>query len=295
MVNIDLNQILVFVKVVQTGSMTKAAEALKQPKSRISRRLAALEKSLGTQLVYRTTRQMQLTESGRAYYQRCGPLIESLENANVGISTQSEELIGVLRVTAPEDYGKRILAPLIDEFIKRHPKLRIEVILSGTYLDLVKESIDVAIRVGHLKDASMRSKKITSVTSILVASPTLLEKYKAIVRPEQLSKIPCLTFQGGLRATWKLIKEGSEQKVKVEGPVSANAPDFIYHMALLGRGVGLVPAFLCQEALNDGTLVQILKGWTSEPTPIQLLSPAQKEVPPKTKAFIEFVSQRVQS
>jgi DNA-binding transcriptional LysR family regulator len=117
---IDLNQILVFIKVVETGSFTKAAELLKQPKSRISRRLAALEKSLGTQLIYRTTRQMQLTENGKDYFHRCAPLIQDLENANNAMTTHSEEISGILRITAPEDYGKFIMAPLIDEFIKKH-------------------------------------------------------------------------------------------------------------------------------------------------------------------------------
>src|SRR5207253_8088426 len=161
MSSIDLNQILIFIKVVETGSFTKAAELLKQPKSRISRRLAALEKSLGTQLIYRTTRQMQLTETGKDYFRRCSPLIQDLENANNAMTTHAEEISGVLRITAPEDYGKMILAPLIDDFIKKHPKVKAEVILSGAYLDLVQESIDIAIRIGNLKDASMKSKRVS--------------------------------------------------------------------------------------------------------------------------------------
>jgi LysR family transcriptional regulator for bpeEF and oprC len=291
--NIDLNQILIFVKVVDTGSFTKAAELLKQPKSRISRRLASLERSLGTQLIYRTTRQMQLTETGKDYYRRCAPLIQDLENANAAMSTQSEEISGVLRLTAPEDYGKFILAPLVDEFLRIYPKIQIEMILSGAYLDLVQESIDVAIRIGNLKDASMKSKRVTSLTSILVATPGFLEKNIPITKPEHLEQVSCLSFRMGPKNQWRLFKDKQDLKIKVKGPISANSPEFLYNCALLGRGVAMVPEFLCADAIQSGKLVQILKGWTSDSVPVQLLSPAQKDIPPRTKAFMDFVSSRI--
>ncbi len=293
MINIDLNQIMIFIKVVDSGSFTKAAELLKQPKSRISRRLAALEKSLGTQLIYRTTRQMQLTETGKDYYHRCSPLIKDLENANNAMTTHAEELSGVLRITAPEDYATIILSPIVDEFVKKHPKIKIEMILSGSYLDLVKESIDIAIRIGHLKDASMKSKKISSITSILVATPSFLEKHPLITKPEHLSKTPCLIFESGKSGNWKLIREKQEFKIKVQGPVSANSPYFIYQMAIHGRGVGLVPSFLCNEDIARGKLVQVLKGWSSEAIPVQLLTPSQKETPARTKAFMNFAWEKL--
>jgi len=291
--NVDLNQILIFVKVAESGSFTKAAELLKQPKSRISRRLAALEKSLGTQLIYRTTRQMQLTETGKDYFRRCAPLIQDLENANNAMTSHAEEISGTLRITAPEDYGKYILAPLIDEFMKKHPKIKIEVILSGAYLDLVKESIDIAFRIGNLKDAAMKSKRISSILAILVASPAFLEKHPPITKPEQLANVPCLSFRFGQRNQWRLIREKQDIKVKVQGPIIANSPEFIYHCTLLGRGIGMIPEFLCAEALQNGRLVQVLKGWTSEATPIHILTPVQKDIPLRTKAFMDFASTRL--
>lgn len=291
----DLNQIMIFVKVVESGSFTKAAELLKQPKSRISRRLAALEKNLGTQLIYRTTRQMQLTETGKDYYRRCAPLIRDLESANHAMTTHAEELSGTLRLTAPEDYGKYILAPIVDEFLKRHPKMKVELILTGTYLDLIKESIDIAVRIGHLKDASMKSKKISSITSIAVASPSFLEKHPPITKPQDLNEVPCLGFQLGTRNQWKLIREKQEVKIKAQGPVTANSPDFICQLAVLGRGVALIPRFLCETALESGKLVHLLKSWASDPIPVHLLIPVQKEIPPKTKAFMDFAWTKVNS
>jgi DNA-binding transcriptional LysR family regulator len=289
----DLNQILIFIKVVETGSFTRAAELLKQPKSRVSRRLAALEKSLGTQLIYRTTRQMQLTETGKDYFRRCLPLIQDLESVNNAMTTHSEEISGILRVTAPEDYGKIILAPLIDDFIKKHPKIKVEVILSGAYLDLVQESIDIAIRIGHLKDASMKSKRLASISSILVASPSFLEKNHPITKPEHLANVSCLSLRFGAKNQWRLLKEKQDMRVKIQGPIIANSPEFIYHLALLGRGVGLVPLFLCESSLQSGVLVQVLKGWTSESAPVHILTPAQKDIPLKTKAFMDFAADRL--
>lgn len=291
--NIDLNQILIFVKVVESGSFTKAAEQLKQPKSRVSRRVAALEKSLGTQLIYRTTRQMQLTETGKDYYQRCAPLIQDLENANKAMTSHSEEISGVLRLTAPEDYAKLILAPLLDEFLKKYPKIKIEMILAGTYLDLVKESIDVAIRIGNLKDAAMKSKRVSSISSILVASPSFLERTPTITKPEHLEQVSCLSFSLSHKNRWRLFKDKQEVRVKIQGPVEANSPELIYHFALFGRGVALLPQFLCTEALQSGKLVQVLKGWTSETVTVQVLTPAQKDIPTKTKAFMEFAAARL--
>ncbi|WP_413290776.1 LysR substrate-binding domain-containing protein [Bdellovibrio sp. HCB337] len=293
MTDIDLNQILTFVKVVDSGSFTKAAEQLKQPKSRISRRLAALEKALGTQLIYRTTRQMQLTETGKDYYQRCAPLIQDLENANNAMTSHSVELSGVLRLTAPEDYAKMILAPLLEEFLKKHPKIKIELVLSGAYLDLVKESIDVAIRIGTLKDASMKSKRLSSISSIVVASPGFLEKNPAITKPEHLEQVPCLNFNVGQKNRWRLVKDKQDIRIKANGSVEANSPELLYHFALYGRGASLIPEFLCRDALQSGKLVHILKGWTSGAIPVHLLTPAQKDIPAKTKAFMEFASARL--
>lgn len=291
----DLNQILIFVKLVEAGSFTKAAELLSQPKSRISRRLAALEQSLEIQLVYRTTRQMQLTEAGQEYYRQCAPLIQNLEGASQSLRQNSEELTGTLRVTAPEDFGKLILSHLLDDFLKRHPKLRFDVVLSGTYLDLVKESIDVALRIGNLKDASLKSKKVLELSSIFVASPSFLERQEAITRPEQLKDLPCLTMHFHKKNQWRLLKDKQEIRIGVDGPLHTNSPEFNYHLCLLGRGVGMLPRFLCEEALASGKLVQILKGWSSQSIPIHLLTPARREIPLKTKMFMDFVTEKLRN
>jgi DNA-binding transcriptional LysR family regulator len=144
MEQLDLNQVRTFVRLVQAGSFTKAAEVLRQPKSRISRRLAALECDLGIQLIYRTTRQFQLTEAGRAYFERCRGLVEGLESLSAEMSETTADISGLIKITASDDMGVTILPEVLNEFTKMHPRIRFELFLSQAYVDLVKESVDVA-------------------------------------------------------------------------------------------------------------------------------------------------------
>jgi DNA-binding transcriptional LysR family regulator len=131
------------------------------------------------------------------------------------------------------------------------------------------------------------------MSSILVASPSFLEKNPPITKPEHLTNIPCLSFRFSSKNQWRLLKEKQDVRVKIHGPIIANSPEFIYHLALLGRGVGLIPQFLCENSLQTGALVQVLKGWTSESAPVHLLTPAQKDIPLKTKVFMDFASDRL--
>lgn len=173
MEQLDLNQIRTFVKLVQSGSFTKAAEVLRQPKSRVSRRLAALEKDLGVQLIYRTTRQFQLTETGRTYYERAQGLIDGLESLSLEVNEATTEVSGVIRVTASDDMGLKYLPIILDEFSKLYPRIRFEIVLSQAYVDLVKESVDVALRIGALKDSSLRVRKVGFLKNILVCDAGL--------------------------------------------------------------------------------------------------------------------------
>ena len=169
MEQLDLNQIQTFVKLAQAGSFTKAAQILRQPKSRVSRRLAALEKELGVQLIYRTTRQFQLTETGRAFYEKAQGLIAGLEALSAEVSDTTTQIAGVIRITASDDMGVKYLPPILDEFSRLHPQIQFDVVLTQSYVDLVKESIDVALRIGHLKDSSLRAKKVGSLKNIFIA------------------------------------------------------------------------------------------------------------------------------
>lgn len=293
MEQLDLNQIRVFVKLVQLGSFTKTAEQLHQPKSRISRRLAALEKDLGAQLIYRTTRQFQLTETGRVYFERVQGLIEGLESLSTEISETTSEVSGVIKLTASDDMGVKILPMILDEFSKQYPLVKFEIRLSQAYVDLVKESIDVAVRIGILKDSSLRARKVGTVRNIFVATPGFLERHRSWEDIDQLGTLPFI----GMTTMSKLeVWRGSESKKLVFKPnivFTSNNPAMMIELALLGRGVALAPEFLCVDHLRSGRLVHVHKNLRGQEAPVSIVTPEKKETSQKIKKFTEFLSKRL--
>ncbi|WP_413944195.1 LysR family transcriptional regulator [Bdellovibrio sp. HCB-162] len=289
----DLNQIRIFVRLVQAGSFTKAAEVLRQPKSRVSRRLSALEKELGVQLIYRTTRQFQLTEMGRAYYERARGLVEGLESLSTEVSDTTTEVAGLIKITASDDMGVNILPGLLDEFSKQYPQVRFEIFLTQAYVDLVKESIDVAIRIGHLRDSSLRVRRVGTVKNILVATPGLLERYRNWEDINQLSNIPFVGFTFLSKIEMIRGNEGKKFNLKPTYTYTSNNPAMLVELALLGKGLAFVPEFLCAEHVRTGRLVHIHKTLRGQETPISIVTPEQKETPLKIKKFSEFMAKRM--
>ncbi|KHD87471.1 MAG: transcriptional regulator [Bdellovibrio sp. ArHS] len=291
MEQLDLNQIRTFVRLVKTGSFTKTAQLMRQPKSRISRKLAALEKDLGVQLIYRTTRQFQLTETGRQFYERAQGLIEGLENLSNEVSEATAEVSGLIKVTAPDDMGVKNLPPLLDEFSKIYPLVYFELHLSQAYVDLVKESVDVAIRVGVLKDSSLKARKVGSVKNIFVATPGFLERYRGW---EELSQLSSLPFVGMSGKGIEVLRASDSKKVDIKPNYifRANNPGALVEFALLGKGIAFVPEFLCMDHLRSGRLVHIHRNLRGPEVPINIVTPDQKEVPLKIKKFTEFIAKR---
>ncbi|MGE9746634.1 LysR family transcriptional regulator [Bdellovibrio bacteriovorus] len=293
MEQLDLNQIRTFVKLVQSGSFTKAAEVLKQPKSRVSRRLSALEKDLGVQLIYRTTRQFQLTEMGRIYYERARGLIEGLETLTGEVSESTAEISGVIRVTASDDMGVKHLPLIVDEFTRQYPRVRFDLYLTQAYVDLVKESVDVGIRIGNLKDSSLRARKIGTVRNLLVASPGFLERYRV---GEDLTKLAAAPFLGLTQQPKLEVVRSSDGKrltLKTNPIVTANNPEMLLNLARLGKGYAFVPEFLCKEELRDGRMVQIHKNLRGDEVSVSLVSPDTKETSQKVKRFMDFAYKRL--
>ncbi|WP_413582295.1 LysR family transcriptional regulator [Bdellovibrio sp. HCB288] len=293
MEQLDLNQIRTFVKLVQAGSFTKAAEVLHQPKSRVSRRLAALERDLGIQLVYRTTRQFQLTDAGRAYYERSRGLVEGLESLSAELSEEVADVSGWLRITASDDLGVLHLPDVLAEFSKQHPRVRFEVLLSQAYVDLVKESIDVAVRIGILKDSSLRVKKVATLKSILVASPGFLERYRQAEDIDSLGAVPFLGLGTQSKLELWRLSDSKKVSVKVEPVFLANNPNMVLQMAVQGRGIAMIPEFIAAEQIRHGRLVHIHRGLRGQEIPVSLVSPEQREVSLKTKKFIDFAAKRL--
>ncbi|AHI05201.1 transcriptional regulator [Bdellovibrio bacteriovorus W] len=289
MEQLDLNQVRMFVRLVELGSFTKAAAALKQPKSRVSRWLQNLEQDLGVQLIYRTTRQFQLTESGRSFYERAKNLVEGLDSLTHEMRESTAEVSGLIRVTASDDMGIKLLPTVIDDFLKIYPSVRFDIILTQAYLDLVKESVDVAIRVGTLADSTLRGKKIGVAKSILVATPGFLERHRNWEDLNEFIKLPFIGLSH-LNIVNILKPLGTKAKKDVQEILLANNPALLVEFALKGRGIALVPEFLCRDHVLAGRLVHVHKTFKTADIPVSLLTPHQKEMPLRIKKFIEFAT-----
>jgi LysR family transcriptional regulator for bpeEF and oprC len=294
-INADLNKLQVFREVVLAGSFSKAALQLKQPKSRVSRNIALLEKELGVQLIYRTTRQFQLTQAGKELFQKAAPLLNELNNTLEQMSTEGDEISGSLRVTVSEDIGVELIGKLCHEFMTLFPKVHIGVLASNQYVDLVKESVDVAVRIGKAKDSTMIQKKVGTVDLIFVMSPDLLNRRGNLNKLEELEALPFLAFTpGDLKRYSVKVSNGKETRnLKLSTCFASNNFFALRQMAVLGSGLTLLPAFLARDLISDGSLVQVFKEWAIEGSPVQILMPHQKETPKRIRKFVEFLAPRL--
>jgi LysR family transcriptional regulator for bpeEF and oprC len=288
--NVDLNRMQIFRQVVAAGSFSKAAALLHQPKSRISRNISALERELGVQLIYRTTRQFRLTDAGKDLYSRALAPLNELSRVLDNVSSFSDEISGRLRVTAPEDVGVVLIGDVCRAFVEVHPKVHIDLHLTTQILDLVKDSIDVAIRIGKLKDSSLLQKKIGKVRLRIFMSPALRDQSGALNKVEDLEKIPFLSFSHSSRGKMRITNGKSQKSLSLKSVFSANNHLVLRSMALQGMGAAMLPLFLIKEDLRQGTLVQAFPDWGSEEIPIQVVIPQQKEPSPSVKRFVEFTT-----
>src|SRR5258707_11110449 len=189
----DLNEVLVFVRVVQAGSFTKGAAQLGMPKSTVSRKVSELEERLDARLLQRTTRKLSLTDVGRTYYDYCARIVGEVEDAERAVSSLQETPRGLLRVTAPINVA--FLGPIVSDFLKRYPEVRLELFCTGRAVDLVEERFDLGIRVGTLADSTLIAKSLGRVGWLLVATPAYLEKRGRPPTPDDLSQHHCMVFR----------------------------------------------------------------------------------------------------
>ncbi len=295
--DIDLNRLRIFREVVALGSFSRAAEKLHQPKSRVSRNVSALESELGVQLIQRTTRQFRLTEEGLTLSSSLNSLLTDLDNALVEVSSGVGEVTGRLRVTVPEDIGVELMGGICAEFLASHPKVYLNLHVGNQIMNLLKESIDIALRIGQGRDSSMIQKKIGIVRLELFASPALIQKWGRSGKIEDLEAWPYLAFnpQDSLNHSVRLTSERQTRTLKLKSVFGSNNFFALRAMASLGMGFTQLPSFLGREPVEKGLLVPLFKNWSADPVPLMALIPHQKEIPLRTRRFIDFVSNRLVS
>lgn len=286
----DLNQSAVFVKVVQAGSFSAAARQLGLPVSTVSHRVAALEARLGVTLLQRTTRRLHLTDAGEQYFQHAATGLGHIQEAEIAVSEALGEPSGLLRVTAPPDFGDQIMADIMAQMRRLHPKVRLEMVLTNAYVDLVAEGIDVAIRTGALKDSSLVARNVGVARWALFASPGYLKKPAPLKAPQDLKRHSCLQFTALGKDAWTLAHQRSEVTVPMVGQIMVNDIRVVRAMALAGEGVALLPVCLCREASAAGQLIPVLPAWHGKADAIHIVYPRQRFVPPKLRAFVDLAA-----
>jgi DNA-binding transcriptional LysR family regulator len=285
----DLVALRAFVAVVEAGSFHRAAEQLDASAAAVSRRVSGLESALGVKLLNRTTRQTDLTEAGRQFYTDVVNIIASLEEAEEKIQSGHETIKGNLRIAAPLSFGIGRIAPILPVFMKSHPELKVHLQLEDRFTDLVAEGIDVAVRIGALKDSTLVATRLASIPRVFCASPEYLALHGEPRLPEDLSRHDCLHYSLlSTREDWGFT--GTETgDVDISGPLSTNNGDVLKEAAIQGLGIVMMPTFIVDDALADGRLKAILQDYRPAPFGLYAVRPSRHFTPERVRALIEFL------
>ena len=292
--SIDLNEIAVFARVVQSGSFTRAARELGMPKSTVSRKVTALEARLDARLLQRTTRRLGLTDAGRAFYEYAARIVADVEEAGHAVNRLQGTPRGLLRVTAPVSLG--FLGGALSSFLRRYPEVDLDFVCTDRVVDLVEEGFDLALRAGKLADSSLVSRALATIVRHAVAAPRYLQRHPAPARPEELRQHDCLLFgPSSPRHVWQLEDGKRLVEVAVRARFVVNDMDMLQDVTLSGEGVALLPEHSCVGDIRRGRLVRVLPEWRAPETPFHAVYPSTRHLSPKVKALVEHLAKAMSS
>ena len=293
MMNVEPNDLLLFARVVDEGSFSRAAERLGLPKSTISRRVAALEAQLGERLLLRTTRKLTVTDFGVAVLEHAHHVVEDVAAAASLAQNRQLKPSGRLRVTMPTDMANLVLAPLLAEFMLKYPAITLEMDLSPRFVDLIGENFDVAIRMGPLRDdTSLAARQIAAFSGSLYAAPAYLARHGTPSEPEMLMEHDALRILGrtGDPLPWLLVRGDARWEGIPPGRATANSPEVLMRMALAGAGITVVHDYFALQSLQRGELVQVLPDWHTPPAPAWAVFPGRRLMPARTRVFLDALT-----
>lgn len=292
----DLNDIVVFARVVEAGSFTAAARVLAMPKTTVSRRIAALEREVGVRLLQRTTRSLNMTDAGRLYYEQSSQALRTIEEANLRLAETRAEPSGTIRISAPVGFSGHFLIGAVIDFLAMYPKTKVELRLTDDRLNLVEDGIDLAFRTGSLQDSTLIARKLGSTHRLLCASPDYLARHGVPEEPADLARHQCVVAGPSTSGVhWVLDGPHGQETVAVAGRFAANEMQAVIAATLAGFGIAQLPHVHAERLINEGRLRRVLKRHTTPAGGLHVLYPSSRHLSPLVKAFIELAAVRISS
>lgn len=283
-----------FIRVVEAGSISGAADRLGVAKSAVSRRLKELEEHLGVELFHRTTRQMNLTDTGRTFYQQATRILQDVSEAELAASQAHGTLKGSLKVAVPLSFGLMHLGPAINAFLQAHPQIEFDLDFNDREVDLMEEGFDLAIRIAKLPDSSMIARRLTAIQTVMCASPAYLERMGTPQSPQELVHHQCLVYSL-IRdfEHWQLYDaEDNLIKVKIHPYLKASNGEFLRDAAIDGLGIVYTPSFIVYKAIENGTLVPLFKENVRTQIEAYAIYPQTRHLSHRVRAFVDFLVER---
>jgi len=291
---LDLNDIVVFARVIEAGSFTAAARLLGMPKTTVSRRIAALEREVGVRLIQRTTRSLNMTDAGRLYYEQSIQALRMIEDANLRLAEARAEPSGTIRISAPIGFGDYFLTGTVFDFLGAHPKTKVELRLTDEKLNLVESGIDLAFRTGILPDSTLIARKLGVAYRILCASPDYLARRGVPEVPADLARHHCvIAGPSTASAHWILDGPHGQETVTVSGRFAANEMQTLVAAAIAGYGIAQLPHRVAEASIRDGLLQRVLGDYATPAGGLYVVYPSSQHLSPLVKAFIELAARRI--
>jgi LysR family transcriptional regulator, regulator for bpeEF and oprC len=275
-----------FIRVVEAGSFSAVARELGTGQPNISRHVASLERYLGARLLHRSTRKLTLTPEGERYYWEVRPLLDAIAQAESNARGEDTPR-GLLRIACPTLLGRSHVLPTVKSLLKKFPQLELDVQISDRFVDLVEEGIDLAIRIGTLKDSALKARRIGTAVRVCVAAPEYLAERGVPLHPDQLRDHDCIVYTLAAGGNVWVFRD---LEITVHGHFRVNTPDGVRSAALDGVGIAYAPSWLFEDALLDGRVKPVLKEHVGPPVPIHIVYAANRLLPSRARAFMEFIA-----
>lgn len=289
----DVADLLIFAKVVVRRSFSAAATELKISKSVVSKHVSALEANLGAKLLNRTTRSLTLTDAGKALYEHAARIAEEYEQSKMSVSRLSVEPAGPLRITAPTSFGTHHIAPFMPEFLRRNPKLTVELILDDTFVNLAAEGLDVGIRIAQEPALNLVARKLAPIRRAIVASPAYLKRNGRPAHPKELSRHNCLYYPLLTpEQRWNFRRAGKTESVIIDGNFHVNSSEALHQAALAGLGIVSLPTFIIGDDIQSGRLRPLLTDWELQTNAVYAVYLPTRHLAPKIRVLIDYLLEK---